>query len=105
MRCFFCQEESIGICKNCGRGICLSHQKKGPIMIEGEKEKIEEIENEGYLIYELWCGRCVSDEKFKIVRDYVDPSLNPLKLCPECDHILGDLDLFCPNCGINVNEK
>ena len=115
MRCFFCEEQAIGLCRYCLRAVCHFHKEVGPATIQNSTNEIETLEKEGYLTYSLWCGTCVTESTISQIKEDIraqtreeesfndqimsNSSINFENVCEKCNTINVDEDSFCVNCG------
>ena len=99
MKCYFCDFESIGCCKYCGRGVCSDHKREGPLMFDADSDTIEDLVKQGYFIYPLWCGKCVSNEGFNLEVVTEIEAEREFVACTQCKKIISSSDIYCSYCG------
>ena len=102
MKCYFCDFESIGSCKFCGRGICTEDKREGPLMYDTDIYTTEDLVKQGYFIYPLWCGKCVSNEGFNLEVVSEEETEKEFTVCKQCNKTISIDEIYCSNCGSYV---
>jgi predicted Zn-ribbon and HTH transcriptional regulator len=116
MQCYFCNNESVALCSYCNRGICHKHKNSGDLLVLKSPEIIKNLENEGFLPHSLWCGKCVTDYTYDIIRASLEekkeesstitdtiPAIE--NACSNCNSLNDAGDSYCKNCGSELSSE
>lgn len=117
MQCYFCKNESVALCSYCYRGICHDHKKSGDLLVLKSPEIINNLEKQGFLPHSLWCGKCVTDYTYAIIKESIEinnaddniiknqTTTSIEKACSKCNSLNDAGDSYCKNCGTELESE